>query len=927
MNRWKRRSWAIILGLTLLTAFFSFFIPKIVLDNEVKIYFPSDHPSYIRQMNLDETYGSQIFLVVAVTNPNGSIVNPQAVERIRDLTGRFEKLDGVDKVQSMTNVDYVTGRDGGLVSETLVPKDFNGSAEDLRRLNERIADWEGMYNRIIVSEDRTGSEIVITVNHNISAEKMGTLYRAVRSMVNACAGDGLEYRVAGDPVLAQMAQDYMRSDLTRLVPAVVLLVLLTLFFSFRTLAGTLLPLITVLYSTIWTVGLMALTGTHFTVVSSCLPVLLIAVGSAYGIHVVNHYYEELAHDFSDRAIDRDAHTALIRSSVRKVILPVILAGVTTVVGFASTITSPIVPLKTFAIFSSLGVTIALIFSLVLIPALLMVRPLPKDGRLTKQVSHRNSGDNGASSSRWGVRAAALVNDFLHRRTVTVGILLALVAALSVWGMTKIKIESALLSYFPETSSLRRDVEFIDTHFAGSNLMSIVIHGKDKGSLTDPVVLQKMDDLSQYLRNHHSEVGKTISYSDFIRRMNRIMNAPQESADLSAGTGAPTISGGSAGSAGSVGSAGSAGSAGADSFFSGGDSFFTEASAAPAGTASTATAQRAPAPAAPTSAATAVAAATPTAAGTAGGLTLASTVTMAQALDLFRRAYASAGPQPTVDRMLQAMERELNYQGAAYDEIPLDPSKYPVANRGELKNLIAQYLVLYSGSLNEYANDQLAPSAARMAVQFRTHNTSAVEGVIQDIHRWGALNLPEGYTVETSGIAEMEVALTSMITSSQISSFLLSIISVFVILAISFRSPMAGLIGSIPLSLAILINFGIMGFAGINLDMVTSLISSIAIGIGVDYTIHFMNNYHHERLLSDDLQRVTFNTYMVSGKAILVNALSVALGFLVLCFSEFVVLRYIGLLVAVVMVTSSLTAMTVLPVLLNLIKPKFISRTF
>jgi hypothetical protein len=278
-------------------------------------------------------------------------------------------------------------------------------------------------------------------------------------------------------------------------------------------------------------------------------------------------------------------------------------------------------------------------------------------------------------------------------------------------------------------------------------------------------------------------------------------------------------------------------------------------------------------------------------------------------------------------MLQAMERELNYQGAAYDEIPLDPSKYPVANRGELKNLIAQYLVLYSGSLNEYANDQLAPSAARIAVQFRTHNTSAVEGVIQDIHRWAALNLPEGYTVETSGIAEMEVALTSMITSSQISSFLLSIISVFVILAISFRSPMAGLIGSIPLSLAILINFGIMGFAGINLDMVTSLISSIAIGIGVDYTIHFMNNYHHERLLSDDLQRVTFNTYMVSGKAILVNALSVALGFFVLCFSEFVVLRYIGLLVAVVMVTSSLTAMTVLPVLLNLIKPKFISRTF
>lgn len=924
MNRWNRRSWAIILGLTAVTAFFGFFIPKIVLDNEVKIYFPSDHPSYIRQMNLDETYGSQIFLVVAVTNPNGSIVNAKAVERIRTLTEGFEKLDGVDKVQSMTNVDYVTGRDGGLVSETLVPKDFSGSAEDLRRLNERIADWEGMYNRIIVSEDRTGSEIVITVNHNISAEKMGSLYRQVRGMVNACAGDGLEYRVAGDPVLAQMAQDYMRSDLARLVPAVALLVLLTLFFSFRTLAGTLLPLITVLFSTIWTVGLMAITGTHFTVVSSCLPVLLIAVGSAYGIHVVNHYYEDLAHDYSDRPIDRDTHTELIRSSLRKVIVPVLLAGVTTVVGFASTITSPIVPLKTFAIFSSLGVTIALIFSLVLIPALLTVRPLPKDGRLTKRVSHRNSGDNGASSNRLGVRAAALVNDFLHRRPITVGILMVLVLGLSVWGMTKIKIESALLSYFPETSQLRRDVEFIDTNFAGSNLMSIVIHGKDKGSLTDPVVLQAMDDLSTYLRTHHNEVGKTISYSDFIRRMNRIMNAPQNPSDGSAGgdTGMGSPAEGSAAAS----DAGTSGVVGGDSFFSpaGSDSFFSDASTPGAGTNGAAVAKGAPSAksaSVPPSDAKAGAAAGES------GLGLASTMTLEEALDLFRRAYANAGPKPTVDSMLLSMEREVNYQGAAFDEIPLDPSKYPVANKGELKNLISQYLVLYSGSLNEYANDQLAPSAARIAVQFRTHNTSAVEGVIKDIHRWAAVNLPEGYTVETSGIAEMEVALTSMITSSQISSLLLAIISVFVILWISFRSPMAGLIGSIPLTLAILINFGIMGFAGINLDMVTSLISSIAIGIGVDYTIHFMSNYHHERLLSDDLQRVTFNTYMVSGKAILVNALSVALGFLVLCFSEFVVLRYIGLLVAVVMVTSSLTAMTVLPVLLNLIKPKFISRSF
>ncbi|MBN2618180.1 MAG: MMPL family transporter, partial [Spirochaetales bacterium] len=128
-----------------------------------------------------------------------------------------------------------------------------------------------------------------------------------------------------------------------------------------------------------------------------------------------------------------------------------------------------------------------------------------------------------------------------------------------------------------------------------------------------------------------------------------------------------------------------------------------------------------------------------------------------------------------------------------------------------------------------------------------------------------------------------------------------------------------------LLIAIIINFGIMGIFHINLDMITALIASIAIGVGVDYTIHFLSTYHKERLLTDDLKVVSRNTIITSGKAILINAASVALGFLVLVFSNFIVLRYIGVLVAIIMITSSLAALTILPILLKLIKPNFISR--
>ena len=145
---------------------------------------------------------------------------------------------------------------------------------------------------------------------------------------------------------------------------------------------------------------------------------------------------------------------------------------------------------------------------------------------------------------------------------------------------------------------------------------------------------------------------------------------------------------------------------------------------------------------------------------------------------------------------------------------------------------------------------------------------------------------------------------------------------FIILSISFKSCVAGIIGAIPLALTILLNYMTMGFSQINLDLVTSIIASLAVGVGIDYTIHFLSTYKEEREKSDDLEKVTRETFKKSGHAILTNAIAVGFGFLVLCFSKFIVLRYIGILVAIVMFTSSILSMTVIPGILNQFQPKF-----
>ena len=152
---------------------------------------------------------------------------------------------------------------------------------------------------------------------------------------------------------------------------------------------------------------------------------------------------------------------------------------------------------------------------------------------------------------------------------------------------------------------------------------------------------------------------------------------------------------------------------------------------------------------------------------------------------------------------------------------------------------------------------------------------------------------------------------------------LSLLSVFIIIAISFKSGWAGILGAIPLAFTIILNYMMMGFTHINLDLITSIIASVAVGVGIDYTIHFLTTYREERSKTDDIVLVTKETFRKSGHGIITNALAVGLGFLVLCLSKFVILRYLGVLVAIVMFVSAFLAMTIIPGILNLADPKFI----
>ncbi|MGE4519678.1 MAG: RND family transporter [Desulfobacteraceae bacterium] len=174
------------------------------------------------------------------------------------------------------------------------------------------------------------------------------------------------------------------------------------------------------------------------------------------------------------------------------------------------------------------------------------------------------------------------------------------------------------------------------------------------------------------------------------------------------------------------------------------------------------------------------------------------------------------------------------------------------------------------------------------------------------------NLPQGYTYKTAGEPKIIVKLSEYVVNGQIMSLSFSLISVSIIVFLLFRNFYAAVVSLIPICSAVLFNFGIMGWLGIRLDLATSIIASITIGIGIDDTVHFLNTYRHSCRQGLSSEEAVFLTLNKAGKAIIYTTLALTFGFLVLVISSFKPIIYFALLIAGTMISATVGALVFLP---------------
>ncbi len=263
-------------------------------------------------------------------------------------------------------------------------------------------------------------------------------------------------------------------------------------------------------------------------------------------------------------------------------------------------------------------------------------------------------------------------------------------------------------------------------------------------------------------------------------------------------------------------------------------------------------------------------------------------------------------------VVREISKALNDPGdPLYDKIP--PSR----------EAVAQYMEMYSMNGDPEELEQLVDfnyENALLMIRINDANNEIIEGVIDQVQ---LLTADDPAVAVIGGYGYVSAELATKVQSGTMYSLGIALLVIFVLLSIIFRSVTAGVLGIIPLSISVVVLFGLMGLTGVRLDVATALLSSVMIGVGVDYTIHFLWRYKEERMQNRPAREAVITTITTTGRGIIFNAMSVIVGFVVLIISSFTPIRFFGILVVVSIFSCLVGALVILPAIVIRVKPRFL----
>ena len=464
------------------------------IDNDITAWFSRDDPVYQDYERFRREFGGTRTLIVALKADSPEILfSRETLQIIEDVTGDIERVETVQRVDSLATATIVDAVADGIDVRPLLD---DLESRDPAAIRQRALEDELIRGDLVSEDARVAALIVSFDEDRIDAVRAGVIEK-IHGLVDPKLPPGVRAYYNGSLEISETYNRITLDNQRRFTPPIFALTVLAIYLTFRSLRKTVLAVIAIGASILWTLGLYSLMGFSYNVLSSMIVPLIVVLAIADDVHIMQHWDEERR--------TGDAEFAF-KQTVAHLVAPLFGASATTSLGMLSLATSDVVAVRTFGIGSAVGIMVDFVISLVLMPTLLsLVKPESRT----------------APHERFLLPPLRRVAALSTRRPKLVFIASAAVGLVAALGILRLRVDTNHINFFGSSHPISQSASVIDQELAGVYSFQIMLEGPPE-SLRGPDALQRLDRLAGELRRFES-VRKVTSVADYVKRINKELN--------------------------------------------------------------------------------------------------------------------------------------------------------------------------------------------------------------------------------------------------------------------------------------------------------------------------------------------------------------------------------------------------------------------
>jgi predicted RND superfamily exporter protein len=521
--------------LVFITIPFGYYFFQAESYDTINSQFETDDPTIKTYERLQKQYGNEEFIVISFKSDNiFTKKNIGYIRRITNVLNQF-KNEGVENVMSLTNFEDVQSDKDSIAVKKFVPdKDEDLTDEVLAKIKSVVMRKPYFTNIILSKDGKTTGIIVQVMPAKEDIKKTSKFYAKLIKAVRDDIGNEIELHFAGGPVLQVMISEISQKDFTIFFPITFFLIFALIGFSLKNTTLTLLGQINVILVIFWSVGFYIICEKYLTSITSVMGSILLAVNVSDMLHITNLFRRYRVHM-------GDNYEKAVLTTMLHQMAPCFWIAVTTGVGFLGLINVTVKPVKKFGLYTTIGIGLAYILTMVFIPAALMLmkKRLSSEKLLPQYKKDEEKEKKGQEKViKTSLRFATF--SINHYKSIMIGNVI--IFLLACYGFTLLTYQSNLMNYIPDDNVVKKDLRFNEENLGGTIPFVMLIRSKSADKdFTHPESIRFLEEIQNYIvtevnrrsyeflddiEKKNTSKGKILltssfSVSDYVKELNRV----------------------------------------------------------------------------------------------------------------------------------------------------------------------------------------------------------------------------------------------------------------------------------------------------------------------------------------------------------------------------------------------------------------------